>query len=71
MLNRMRHWFYISTKGQAKPMTLHPTHFGLPHTNLNIIFPEITWLFELKFYMEHSVDINIILDQNGHHAHIG
>ena len=33
--------------------------------------PEITGLFELKFHMEYSVDMNMILDQNGHHAHIG
>ena len=53
------------------------TPFGLPHTYLNIILPppppppEVTGLYELKFHMEYSVDKNMILDQNGHHAHIG
>ena len=75
MLNLIKRWFYISTKGQAD-LSPKATHFGLPHTYLNIFFSEIIGLFELKIHMEYSVDKQYeydiyfrSLDQNGSHAY--
>ena len=53
------------------PLTFIQGHsFGLPHMNLNIFFSEITWLFELKFHMEYSLDCFRSLDQNDCSPHI-
>ena len=58
--------FYISIVCQADMWHFIQGHlFGLPHTYLNIFFSEITWLFELKFIMEYSLDCLRSLDQNG------
>ena len=55
MLNLLRHWIYISTKGQVD-LSSKATRIGLPFTYLSIFFSESTGLFELKFHMEYSVD---------------
>ena len=55
MLNLLRHWFYISTKGQAD-LSSNASYIGLPYTYLSIFFSESTGMFEHKFHMENSVD---------------
>ena len=68
MLNQMRHWLYISTKGQAD---LRPYIQGHSHWTATYISKHHFPLKSLGCLMEYSVDINMILDRNGHHAHIG
>ena len=67
MFRLMRPWFYISAKCQAELWhCIEGQSFRLPHTYLNIFFSEITWLFELNIYIEHSLNCFRSLKKNDH-----